>query len=111
LGETAKVLLDGLGIGVNVKFMPYQFPRNSWHVSGLPCKDVPILLEEFDKCEFLFGIQIVSYVNNLGGVTREQLDGAELVLQLDGQLLLWFMIKNLYEGGRDIERTMVTQKT
>jgi hypothetical protein len=33
-----------------------QFPRNSRHVSRLSCKDVPIFLEEFDKCEFLFGV-------------------------------------------------------
>jgi hypothetical protein len=81
-----KALLDGLGIGVNVKFMLHQFPRNSWHVSGLPCEDVPIFLEKFDEREFLFAIQIVSHVSNLGGLTREQLDGhVELVLWLDGQ--------------------------
>jgi hypothetical protein len=33
-----------------------QFPRNSRHVSRLPCEDVPIFLEEFDEREFLFGI-------------------------------------------------------
>jgi hypothetical protein len=42
-----------------------QFPRNSGHVSRLPCKDVPIFLEEFNECEFLFGVQIVAYVSNL----------------------------------------------
>jgi hypothetical protein len=25
----------------------------------------PYLLEEFDECEFLFGIEIVAYVSNL----------------------------------------------
>jgi hypothetical protein len=42
-----------------------QFPRNSTHVSKLPCEDVPIFLEEFDEREFLFGVQIVAYVSNL----------------------------------------------
>jgi hypothetical protein len=59
LGESIKALLDGLGIWVDMKFMLYQFPRNSWHVSRLPCEDVPIFVEEFDEREFLFGIQIV----------------------------------------------------
>jgi hypothetical protein len=44
-----------------------QFPRNSGHVSRLPCKDVPIFLEEFDEREFLLGVQIVTHVRNLGG--------------------------------------------
>jgi hypothetical protein len=82
-----KALLDRLGVGVNVKFVLYQFSRNSWHVNGLPCEDVPIFLEEFDDRKFLFGIQIVSHMSNLGGLTREQRDGlVELVLWLDGQL-------------------------
>jgi hypothetical protein len=46
--------------------MVNQFPRNSRHSSRLPCKDVPIFLEEFDEHEFLFRIQIVAYVSNLG---------------------------------------------
>jgi hypothetical protein len=81
LGETSKALLDGLGNGVDVKFMLYQFPRNSRHVSELPCEDVPIFLEEFDESEFLFGIQIVSHMSDFGGVTgRKRNCLAELVL-------------------------------
>jgi hypothetical protein len=64
-----------------------QFPRNSWHVSRLPCKDVPIFLEEFDEREFLFGIQIVAYMSNLGRFLRGQRNHlAECVLRLDGRL-------------------------
>jgi hypothetical protein len=33
---------------------------------GFPCEDVPIFLEEFDEHEFLFGIEVVAYVSNLG---------------------------------------------
>jgi hypothetical protein len=63
-----------------VEFLLYHFPRDSWHVSGLPCEDVLIVLVEFDEREFLFGIQIASHMVNLRGVTREQLDGfVELV--------------------------------
>jgi hypothetical protein len=68
LGETSKVLLDGLSIGVDVKFMLYQFPRNSRHVSRLPCENISILLEEFDECEFLFRIQIIPHMRDLGGL-------------------------------------------
>jgi hypothetical protein len=53
-------LLDGLCLWVYVQFMLNQFPRNSRHVSRLPCKDVPIFLEEFGEREFLFGIQIIA---------------------------------------------------
>jgi hypothetical protein len=49
-----------------------QFPRNSWHVSRLPCEDVPIFLEEFDEREFLFGVQIIAHVSNIGRLLRGQ---------------------------------------
>jgi hypothetical protein len=51
-----------------------QFPRNSRHVSRLPCKDVSIFLEEFDDHEYLFGVQIVAYMSNLGRLLRGQWD-------------------------------------
>jgi hypothetical protein len=83
----SKALLDGLGIGVNMKFVFYQFPRQSKHVSRFPCEDVPLFLEEFDECDFLFKIQIVSHMSDLRGVTRGQWDSIpKLVLWLDGQL-------------------------
>jgi hypothetical protein len=49
-----------------MQFVLNQFPRNSRYVSRLPCEDIPIFLEEFDKREFLFRIQIIAYVSNLG---------------------------------------------
>jgi hypothetical protein len=64
-----------------------QFPRNSRHISRLPCEDVAILLEEFDEREFLFGIQIISYVIKLGRLLHRQRNHlAECVLRLDGCL-------------------------
>jgi hypothetical protein len=72
LGEMAESLLDGLGLWVYMQFILNQFPRNSRHVSRLPCKDVPIFLEEFDEREFLFGIQIVAHMSNLERFLREQ---------------------------------------
>jgi hypothetical protein len=55
-----------------MEFMLNQFPRDSRHVSRLPYKDVPIFLEEFDKHEFLFEIQGVAYVSNLGRFLHRQ---------------------------------------
>jgi hypothetical protein len=43
-----------------------QFPRDSWHVSRLPCEYIPIFLEEFEEREFLFGVETIAYVSNLG---------------------------------------------
>jgi hypothetical protein len=53
----------------------------------LSCEDVPIFLEEFDEREFLFGIQTVAYVSNLGRfLCGQQNHIAECVLRLDGCL-------------------------
>jgi hypothetical protein len=49
-------MFDRLGLRVEMQFMLNQFPRNSRHVSRLSCEGVPIFLEEFDECEFLFGV-------------------------------------------------------
>jgi hypothetical protein len=57
-----------------MQFMLNQFPRNSRHVSKLPCEDVPIFLEEFDERDFLFGFQIIAYVSNLRRLLRGQHD-------------------------------------
>jgi hypothetical protein len=51
-----------------------QFPRNSRHVSRLPCKDVRIFLEEFDEREFLFVVQTIPHVSNLRGLIRGKQD-------------------------------------
>jgi hypothetical protein len=42
-----------LGRGVAVL---NQFPRDTCHISRLKCENIPIFLEEFDECEFLFVI-------------------------------------------------------
>jgi hypothetical protein len=82
-----KALLDRLGVGVDVKFVLYQFTRNSRHVRRLPCKDVPIVLEEFDEHQFLFRIQIVPHVSDNRGLIHGEWDClAELFLRLEGQL-------------------------
>jgi hypothetical protein len=51
-----------------------QLPRDSRYVSRLICEDVPIFLEKFDEREFLFGVQIIAHVRNLGGLLHRQRD-------------------------------------
>jgi hypothetical protein len=85
LAKTLKVLLDGLGVRVDVKFVLYQLPRNSRHANMLSCEDVSIFIKEFNEREFLFEIQIIPLVRDFRGVTRREWNSlAELVLQLDG---------------------------
>jgi hypothetical protein len=73
-------LLDRLGFWVQMQLMLNRLPRDSQHVNRLPCKDVPIFLEEFDEREFLFGIWTVAYMSHL----RRSV--AECVLWLHGCL-------------------------
>jgi hypothetical protein len=64
-----------------------QLPRDSRHVGTLLCEDVPIFQEEFDEHEFLFRIQAVAHMSNLGRFLRGQEDHfVECVLRLDGHL-------------------------
>jgi hypothetical protein len=87
MGKMTKVLLDGLGVGANVMSMPNQFYKNSRYVSRLPYEDVPIFLKEFDKREFLFSMQIVPYMSDLGGLNRAKWNFLTVFsLWLDGQL-------------------------
>jgi hypothetical protein len=70
-----------------MKFMLYQFPRNSRHVSRLPCEDVPIILEEFDEHKFLFRIQTIFHISDLGGLIPGEWNClTEFIIWLDGQL-------------------------
>jgi hypothetical protein len=48
LGEMSESLLDWLGTWVQMEFVLNQFPRDSRHLNRLPCKYVPVFLEEFD---------------------------------------------------------------
>jgi hypothetical protein len=77
-----------------------QFPRDSRHVSRLPCEDVPIFLEEFDESKFLFWIQTVTDVSHLGRFLRGQWDClAGCVLRLDGHLGSLGLVHDRVWGG------------
>ena len=37
-----------LKLGIHIKSVLSEFPRYTWHVRWLPCKDVPVLTDELD---------------------------------------------------------------
>jgi hypothetical protein len=83
-----------------MQFVLNQFPRDSRHVSRLPCEDVPIFLEEFDESKFLFWIQTVTDVSHLGRFLRGQWDClAGCVLRLDGHLGSLGLVHDRVWGG------------
>ena len=56
-----------------------EIHRNTRHVFGRPCEDVPILTEEIDELAFLFAVEVCTY------------DGVPLwVLRIQGYLLCLF---------------------
>ena len=76
LREAAEGLLDRLRIRPDVQRVLGELPRNTRHVLGGPCEDVPILTEEVDELAFLFAVQAGSDDDAfawLGGVQRDLL--------------------------------------
>jgi hypothetical protein len=53
-------LLDRLVQWVNAQFMLNHLPRDPGNIRYLPCKDIKIVPEKSDECEFLFGIEVVA---------------------------------------------------
>ena len=64
--ETTKKLLDQFKLGINIESVLSEFPRYTWHVRRLPCKNVPVLMDELDERAFLFWIQIGADAELLG---------------------------------------------
>ena len=48
-----------------MKFVLGLLPRDTRHVLGGPCKDIPILTEEVDELAFLFAVEAGAYDNVL----------------------------------------------
>jgi hypothetical protein len=72
---------NNLAISFFITFFLYWVKQWSRCLIGLDfglrcssCKNFPIFLEEFDKREFLFGIQTIAHVSNHGRLLREQWD-------------------------------------
>ena len=68
-------MADTLGVLVDVEFVLGVLPRDTRHVLGGPCEDIPILTEEVDELAFLFAVEAGAYDNVLAavGVFRVQL--------------------------------------
>ena len=48
-----------------MKFVLGVLPRDTRHVLGGPCEDIPILTEEVDELAFLFAVEAGTYDNVL----------------------------------------------
>ena len=66
LVKPPKKLPDQLKLWINIESVLSKFSRYTRHVRRLPCKDVPVLMDELDERAFLFWIQ-VSTDNELFG--------------------------------------------
>ena len=51
-----------------------QPPGNTWHVRRFPCKNVPILTNEYDELAFLFGIHPSPNGELLRRVARDKIN-------------------------------------
>src|SRR3954468_17914350 len=72
--ETAEELFYRLQVGICVKVVLSEFPRDTWHIRGFPCKDVPILTEELDEHAFLFIKQLCPNDELLTRITRDKVN-------------------------------------
>ena len=66
--ETAKPLLDWMGVWPDLQRMLGDLPWNARHVRGLPSKDIFIGAEEVDERAFLFGRQLGADPHRLGWI-------------------------------------------
>ena len=82
-------MTDGLGILADVKFVLSVLPRDTRHVLGGPCEDIPILTEEVDELDFLFAVEAGAYDNVLAavGVFRVELHSLGFLGGLEGGLV------------------------
>jgi hypothetical protein len=67
--ETVQRLLHGSGPSSNIHRVLDDFPRYAGHVRGTPRKNVGVRAEKVDKHCFLFGVELETDPDLLGGVT------------------------------------------
>ena len=81
--------MDRLGVLTDVKFVLGVLPRDTRHVLGGPCEDIPILTEEVDELAFLFAVEAGAYDNVLAaaGVFWVELHFLGLLGRLEGGLV------------------------
>ena len=69
-GGPTQAFSDRPSSRIHVQSLLSQLPGYSGHVSGLPCKNVPVLTEELDELGFLFWIKGGGDVCRGSGVVR-----------------------------------------
>ena len=81
--------MDRLGVLADVKFVLGVLPRDTRHVLGGPCEDIPILMEEVDELAILFAVEAGAYDNVLAaaGVFQVELHFLDLLGGLEGSLV------------------------
>jgi hypothetical protein len=67
-----EVLSYRLIFRINIEGVLSEFSRYTRHVRRFPCKNVPILMDELDERDFLFGIHIRPNGELLGWITRSE---------------------------------------
>ena len=93
--------MDRLGVLADVKFVLGVLPRDTRHVLGGPCEDIPILTEEVDELAFLFAVEAGAYDNVLAaaGVFRVQLHFLGLLGGFEGRLVGRVLGRDRRNGG------------
>ena len=93
--EAAEKLPDRFELRIYVKGVLSEFPRYTWQVRRLPCKDVPILMDELDERAFLFWIQVGTDAELLGQIARYEVNKLSFCcrFELQGRIMLrsWFL--------------------
>ena len=84
--ESPKKLLDRLKLWISIKSVLSEFPRYTWHVKRLPCKNVPILTDELDERAFLFGIQVGTDSELLGRIAGHEVNKLGLSCRFELQI-------------------------
>ena len=71
---------------IHIKSVLSEFPRYTWHVRGLPCKNVPILTDELDERALLFGIQVGTDSELLGRIAGHEVNKLGLSCRFELQI-------------------------
>ena len=66
--ETMEALFDRFRSRQDIETMLGDLPWDSWHIRRFPCKDVPILEQEFDELVLLHAKKAVTDPNGFAGV-------------------------------------------
>ena len=84
--KPAEELFHRFVFRIHIKGVLSELPRYTWHVRGLPCKNVPILTDELDERAFLFGIQVGTDSELLGRIAGHEVNKLGLSCRFELQI-------------------------